>query len=464
VTQPRTPSLSLESQSSNQPKLTADISPLLPTARARHRGGLRPYAADRPLDTYEALFDRVRIKVQGSIEATSDDAVREFGRKIGARDPNDKGRLFGAGQWSGGRLTARVVKGTTLGKGRLVVLASGLDARIDIEASINPMRTLGHLLDRVRLDDFATLAPGDFFAVQPVPTARARSLDGNDNMVSDPTRLGGSFEEERLRANAAYLSVFEDKLRTLLIEALCPRDAGYEYRRDGDDVVADDGATIVRLDWSRLTVSQCEVCWERTKTNAVATVAGLASAVLAGARAASLRHDGLHQERTGGAVTLKVPLIPSGGVELAIYAKDEGRIRLEVRYKNDVPQSVRERVRRSAKGRLSAWFDAFRKDALPRVPWAEMHTIDTISLPLSTEHILDLVEAVDARVGGDQKRRRFILEALLSTGGVTATGPEGLAPAAVLNAIGKDGFIQYVRLIAKDGVIGRRYLLTRTTR
>lgn len=227
MTEPQAPPSRLSDQPSTSREIAGATPPVQPPARARHRSGLRPFAPDPPLEAREALFDRVRIKVQGSVIAASDDALRQFALQIGDTGRRGRSQLFGEGKWSGNRFTTPVVRGTTLASGSLTVLASGPGARIDIDLSVNPMRTLSHLLDRVRPDEFTSLTPTAFFAAQPEPTASERSLDGNDNMVSDFRRLGGTVDEARLRANAAFLSAYEGQLRALLIETLCPRSGGY---------------------------------------------------------------------------------------------------------------------------------------------------------------------------------------------------------------------------------------------
>lgn len=450
--------------------MTAD--PSLPPARARYRHGLRPFLPDPALDAEEALIDRLDIVLDGSLQATSPDALRYYAELLNS-SPAARGvarpRVFGRGRWQGNRFSLDVVKGTSVGSFGWFHLyqarGRGSGARIKLHLRLNPMRTLGHILDRFRSADLEALSPAEFFCLAEAPTASAKSLDRNDNMVTSFLRLGGTVDRERINGNSRYLRAYEQALRGLLLEELCPTEQEFTYSDDHGVLVARSPDYVLRLDWPSLAVTQCEVCWERAAPSPVATVAKLADAVLAAARqAAAQTHPILAQagvERIGGAVSINVPLTPKGDTVLSVYAKradEEPRIRLEVRYKDNIPQTVRDCLDERS-SRLLAWLDALRSNAVPRVPWAELHQLLAERPPLDVGSVIELVDAVTAATRGTDEQRRYIVEALLTTGGVTATGTDGLAPQSVLKALARGGHVEHIRLVGKDGIVGRRYAL-----
>src|SRR6185437_12475599 len=185
-------------------------------------------------------------------------------------------------------------------------------ARIVVNLTLNPTRTLSHLLERFGREDFTDLRPAEFFRLAPRVAAHALSLDGRDNMLSDFQEVGGTAFLGRVRHLNEFLREYEEALQRLLIAHLCPVEQAYEYASDGGDLVARNPLYEVRLQWGGLSLRQCEVLWERRTDHALAFVNQLAKQCFAGARDVRAhvydRADRPTLERNGGSVSLLLPL------------------------------------------------------------------------------------------------------------------------------------------------------------
>jgi hypothetical protein len=440
-----------------------------PPARERNRQGIRFFSADRRPEPREALFDKIVVRVRGSVRARNHEAIRNFAANVSSSPTaysDEAPRLFGVGSWKSRRWSAPVVSGSTISDGELQLHLhrdrQPPEAGLNLELWLNPIRTLEHLLARHDQADFASLSPAEFFRRDPEPTARNRTLDGRDNMISDFLSFGGSAQLTLERRIETYLETFERALKGRLLQELCPVEQGYDWRDDCGDLVADNDEVTVRLDWSGLNVSQCEVCWERVKPDALEAVHQLGEGILRSARTGEVQ---LHPELEGaavarelGAATVKLPLVPKGNVLLVLYAKARDRLRLEVRYLPELTQDVRDRLPPGPRS-LVRWLNAFSEDAARRLRWDALTRMLTFPQPSDREALLDLVEAVQHATQRIQGKRRRLLSDLLTFGAVTATGAEGHAPIRVLDRLASMGVVEHVRLVARDAEMGRRFAL-----
>lgn len=436
----------------------------LAPARERNRNGLRPFVSDLDPDPGEAMIDKLFITVKGSVRARDEQSMMAFANLIGTNPTASSAqnpRLFGAGHWGGRKFTAPCVKGTTVTGGDLTLLARGSEARLTLKLRLNPLRTLAHLVERHEFDEIEHLPPAAFFLPTPDPAAEQATLDRRDNMIAEFFRFGGTVHTANVQRVATYLAAYEAALQGLLLQHLCPVEQGFNYGFDHGDVVASNEDCTVRLDWQSLAVSQCEACWERYHPDALSVVHSLADRIMATARVAEVQSyldpAGASVGRELGALAVRLPLIPSGKVQLVIYAKSPDRVRIEVRF-FEMPQDVRERLA-DRDGRLSDWFDAVRSDAATRVPWTALQGLMTPSPPLSLDALVDLVEAVAEVASKAPSKRREIIHRLLADGGITATDRNGVAPARMLKRLADRGVVEHVRLVARDAEIGRRYRL-----
>lgn len=179
-------------------------------------------------------------------------------------------------------------------------------------------------------------------------------------MVSDFRAFAGSVHENFVQRVATFHRVFEHNLRTRLILEMCPPEQDYQYgRRDAQSPYsAWNEDAEMRLDWGGLTVSQAEVCWERHDPDALAKVHALADGVLSAARSPVIRTHprtvGQSVERDLGALSVRIPLTPTGHIVLVVYAKAADRLRVEVRYLKNLPDVVREHLPQAPR-KLTDW-------------------------------------------------------------------------------------------------------------
>ena len=436
--------------------MTGGVAP--PPARERNRHGIRAFS-ENPPSSAEALFDRVELRVSGSISVLHESALDRFAGRIGS---GDLPRLFGRAQRYRGSWVARIVSGSTISAGEISISRAMPDPKFTLRLAVNPVRTLGHLLDRYRFDEIERVPLGEFFAPTEAPSALTRTLDGQDNMVSDFLAFAGSVHANYVQRVATYLRLFEANLRMRLLLELCPEEDGYEYRQDQGVYAAWNDHAVLRLDWGGLTVSQAEACWERHDPHALSKVHDIADGVLNAARSALVRTHpttvGPSVERDLGALSVKVPLTPNGHIMLVVYAKALDRLRVEVRYQKNLPDLVRGQLPNGPR-KLTDWFDAIAAEAAPRVPWEELHRLLSQPENASVEALADLLDLIAAVTTSNKAKRRSILRQLLLHGAVTATNRDGDAPASMLERLAERGVLEHTRLLSHDAPHGRRYRL-----
>lgn len=434
----------------------------LPPARERNRCGIRAFT-ENPPSSAEALFDRVELRVRGTIEVMQEHAIDRFAARIGLGE--ELPPIFGPAQRYRGSWISKAASGSLFSGSEIAISRQPPSAEFVVRLSVNPLRTLAHLLDRFTFDEFESIPLAEFFAPTDDPTSALQTLDGRDNMVSDFRAFAGSVHEKFVQRVATFHRVFERNLRTRLILEMCPPEQGYEYgRRDAQSPYsAWNEDAEMRLDWGGLTVSQAEACWERHDPDALAKVHALADGVLSAARSPVVRTHprtvGPSVERDLGALSVRIPLTPTGHIVLVIYAKAADRLRIEVRYLKNLPDVVRELLPQAPRS-LTDWFDAIRSDAAPRVRWSELHGLlrppEDATIQLLSEllqHVADVTDKAKAK-------RRTILQALLLHGGLTATNRDGEAPFQILERLADRGVIEHLRFTRRDAKTGRRYRLT----
>ncbi|UVO49155.1 hypothetical protein M0208_00955 [Sphingomonas sp. SUN019] len=432
----------------------------LPPARERNRLGIRGFhnnPSSAP-SAREALLDRVEIRVRAVLDVPYDGMIEAFVDRIaGDGEPE---ALFGRVQRRGGRWTASVLSGTTISSGGFTLHHRAPEAWLDLVLVINPVRTLSHLLDRFDFDEISDLDAVTFFAANLAPTSAMRSLDGRDNMVTDYRAFAGTVHATYLQRVAKYLRTFEAALATRIVEALCPS-SRYEIDGRGGQFTAWNDKVQFRMDWSNLSVSQCEVCWERHDRDALQRVYNLAEGVLKAARTGTIRtHDlgeGCRVEREVGALSVKVPIV-SDRIAFGIYAKAVDRLRFEVRYRSGLPDEVRDRLPREGR-RLMHWFDAIRDAAAERVPWSALSGLMISPEGGELDALADLLDEVASATNLNRRVRRLILRQLLRHGAISATDAKGDAPSAILKRLVKRGVLEHIRLVTRDPPVGRRYRL-----
>lgn len=370
--------------------------------------------------------------------------------------------LFGAVHCRGRRWEAESVSGSTISDAKLTYWNRDTEGVLDLTLVVNPIRTLAHLLDWYEFDEFGDLSPAEFFTARPSPSAASQTLDGKDNMLPDFLAFGSSVHSTQLQRVATYLSMFEEALKGYVRDQLCPPGQGYETGEQDGAVWAWNDDFLLRLDWGDLTLSQCEVCWERHDERALEAVHRLADGILLAARSASVTTHPLgprtEVNRDLGALSVRAPLVPSK-INLVVYAKAASRLRFEVRYTKDLPDNVR-RLLPPAPRRLTDWFDVVRENAAGRVRWDELYEMLTPAPQPTLDALAELLAAVADATDKAKAKREGLLRELLLHGALTATNRDGAAPVQVVERLRKRGIVEHVRLTNKDAKIGRRYRLT----
>lgn len=429
----------------------------LPPARERNRQGIRSYSETAWFDASDALIDRAQLTVTGTLHAKSPEAIRQFAEAIGTGTAD---ALFGRARAdSSRRWVAKAKKSTTISHAELTAWEHPERSGFKMVLTINPIRTLSHLLDAHTFEEIAGLTPWEFFAKRTQPRAAQMTLDGQDNMVADFLAFGGTVHSTYVQRVATYLGLFERALVFRLLDELCPMDQGYGHRRTEDAWEAESDDLTVRLMWGQLNVSQCEVCWERNDPEALARAHALADDMLLSARSVEVPLFAIPGtvERKLGSPAVRIPL--PGEVAVVVYAKARDRLRFEVRYIKDLPDKVRGRLQRGSRS-LVQWFDAIREHAASRLPSEQLHQrLEPRDEP-TVEALTELVLAVtDVARGKQRSKRDHLLRELLRQGAVTATANDGEVPEGILRRLAARGFLEHVRLVKRDAIVGRRYRL-----
>ncbi|MGE8134860.1 hypothetical protein ACQKO5_14755 [Novosphingobium subterraneum] len=403
------------------------------------------------------MFDRVSLKVSGSISYADAASLAAYAEGIGS--PSS---LLGRPRMSGKRwqYAERSGDASTISRCRLALWYSeGLPAQFSLELTVNPTRTLAHLLDAHSYAELASLTPRAFFTAQPSPAAAEITLDGRDNMVADFRAFSGTMAQTRLQRVADFLTLFERNLLSLVLEEICPAALGFEETGAEAGPCRRSEALQVSLRWADLTVSQAEVCWEWYEPEAVSQAHALAEMAFLSARSTDISFFPLAGvARELGSPSVRIPL--SKGIDLAIYAKARERLRFEVRYKTKLGEKLRSRPRPRPHS-LASWFDLIREDAHLRVPWQRLDDALSVSHKPHTDLLADLLDGVAAAARTNAQVRRDLLLNLLRHGGVTSTGPKGAFPEAVMKRLAATGVVEHVRLVPRDASKGRRYSLAR---
>lgn len=434
----------------------------LPPARERNRQGIRAYGENTSGEATDALIDRAQFTVTGTLAAKSPDAVHRFAEAIGS---GEAVRLFGPVRPQGRRWTAKSNDTTTISHAELTIWDLPERGGFKLTVAVNPIRTLGHILDSYTFGDIEGLTPYEFFAKRPEPRAAAITLDGNDNMVADYLAFSGTLPATYVQRVATYLDLFERALVQRLLVELCPPDRGYTLRTDGDAWLAESDDLTVRLEWGALTVSQCEVCWERRDEQTLARVHALADDMLLSARSVEVpiftrpsRKRPISVERELGAIAVRIPL--PGDVTVVVYAKSRDRLRFEVRYSKNLPDMVRSKMQSSGRT-LVQWFNAIREHAASRLRWSDLHQRLQPQHVLTVDALTELTLAVaDAATGKRKPKRNAIIRELLLHGAITATSSDGEAPFGILDRLARRGVLEHVPLLSRDAKIGRRFRLS----
>lgn len=296
---------------------------------------------------------------------------------------------------------------------------------VQIDFTLNPTRTLRHLLARAAdPDDDCVRQDQDFISVlRALPVveffARAneysieRSLDGNDNWLP-PTR----YVRQRVGANfwGSFLPVFFEQVRALSLTLLSEYVVSPQSEGPLDTVALPGG--VIAVDWSEVKVPTIECYFERYHRDAVGAVRRGGWALLAADHSAEIATypDQASFTRDNDRFALGLPL--SDVYDLAIYAKRRDRIRFEVRRKKrgrylDLPRPI------TALMRLLGIVELERENLLSAVRWDDLGELLEGPDQAGLHDLRDMIDLIHSVVGDDAAELTLVLKALLTEGSVS---------------------------------------------
>ncbi|MDB5738589.1 MAG: hypothetical protein JWO65_2257, partial [Sphingomonas bacterium] len=291
---------------------------------------------------------------------------------------------------------------------------------------------------------------------------------GADNFLSDLSLARLRIADDIF---GTFLPIYVGKLQAWLIDVL-------GWLEFDPAVVGENGATRiitsnfeVRLDWYRATLFVTEVYFERHHDRAHEAIQRLARTALDGLNTVHVR---TYPPGTGEGFDPVEPRLPDQiarrGRELSvsgpltenrrytIYAKDAGRLRLELKYKG-LPGAKEHPVGVPPMATLLHRLEAARRSSLTDMRWANVGAMLEPVPPSGAERIVELVSAVAAATASHKSElSAAVLRELLTDGGIAEDGHE--IDRDLLDRLERRGVIEYrpARIRERRGT-PRRYLL-----
>lgn len=311
-----------------------------------------------------------------------------------------------------------------------------------IDVSLNPTRWVNYLSPGTDLEQLRVADASDLLRL-PHERRTHGSLDGNDNL------LGGADRLSKLRAFPALAGVYLDAIQRLFTERLVP---------DQFSTIA--GVTISRP--RLVSAGHAEIYQEFYAPHAISAVETLRDMCIA--LAADVEWRTYVGRQVDGALARNCPSITlhiTKDIDIAIYAKTMQRVRFEVRYRSDVSEHANHRNQRGQPSTLATLLQGLRPDAMAKLN----RLLRGLKMYANTSNerasIFDVVDAAYRATGMDARRARDLMDALGNLGGVTETGPTGIAPPSVVRALVQAGVLtrQALRHGNADRA-GRRFALT----
>ena len=424
-----------------------------------------PLIWDMPPTADEGMIDKAKVVIYGSVVFPDERQLRAWLDELTENPLIDDPNFLGHGNYLGPHAwKARIPDGRWTIGGDLTANISGCGARLTLTLNLNPSRTLIHLLFQYSRGEFPQLSGHQFFAAYPGAENINPSLDQRGNMV--PGRHLPRSNWGKARLYTRFLWEYENALQRLIHEAIIPCPIGQRYltfeRSDIafiDDGTGDSQTTARRgnfhIQWGRTALTECEVYWEYRVSRALLLMRRIADQALAAARDVRLRRYDTEREltvdRDAGSLIVTIPLDArrrdKRKTGLVIYAKDDSRIRIEVRYYTNLPDGISDEAG-DCIDRLSSLFMAARRDAVERrLPWAKLSHIMEEAPPISAAELIPFVDVIREETANCPDAFRSALEALLLTGGVSEIAEGGWASPALIRRLVRRGVLEHVQLI-----------------
>ncbi len=315
-------------------------------------------------------------------------------------------------------------------------------ATIALDLQANPTRTLRHLLARAPegepfRDWLDGLSAEEFFAksaeLQPLQTA-----DDNDNALvnlNQPRHLMGK------AFIGSLLDVFEDKLSDWAVSAAAIHDLAIRERRPSGLVRLVSSTDELTFDWSKISPRSIETYIERRHSSANALLERLKDDVQSSQYAASWRRYGINEigERFGNTVVIGTDLTRS--IQRKVYAKTMDRVRIETRYTKGVMNSLRLKHRELGPHPLATICNAARMDTINRLQWDVICDLCVEPRRATLAEAIDMISSIGREARAHRRPAGPVTFALISTGGVEATDPDGAIPLSLLEALEARGIV-----------------------
>lgn len=424
-----------------------------------------PLEWHRPPTADEALIDRLKIAIPVTARFPTEGLLQEWLAHLSDNLLDDvrltgNGNSLRPGVWK----IPIVERGWTVG-GDIVATVTGTAARLHFNLDLNPTRTLAHLLTQYQPHQFHALRGKDFFIANAALARGGPSLDQRDNMI--PARHIPRALRERENIGTAFLDTFEQGLQRLVLDTMMTFPGAPMVNYAGPAIISQEraiedtpsrrigGPQTLTVNWGGITLKQCEVYWERRVHRAVPWMRSFADQALSAARDVRLRRYDTTREhvvgRDAGSLTVSIPLDAQRGYgttqkEMVVYAKDDHRVRFEVRYYSNIPDAINNAAGRNV-WRLSSLLRAIRADALGRLPWDRLALTMREAEPLPSYELLPLADKVRAALEAHPGAFRAAMEALLLTGGISESPDGGWASASVLRRLVGEGVLEPIKLV-----------------
>lgn len=402
----------------------------LPPVRRRYRSALPPFTRDSIVDPDSGRHDRVKVVLHGHLRHSGPESIADYVRHVADglffRSPD---RRYGnvifqshpaAAEGAGWLLSAKVtLRGTDIATGRF--------CHVEIELDLNPTRFRAHRHETMNqiatMSAVAALTPNDAVRRE----IASQTLDRADNLIPDDHRLretcGGGWDR--------LLEIYWAQVRALLAYELDPDTMGVRELLP---------SVHLHVDWDAVTIRQSEVHWEYSHPSARVFVRQLETALEDVADRAF--HTRFSIGREGEARQVQWELCR--GVQAAIYAKAQGRVRFEVRYAGPPSRLTFPRpqaglglvpllmhIRDNARRRLEVVVRTLQNRIAPS---------EATGIARVVEIMADILEATR----GDRQMAARVLEALVVSGGIIE-GSQGVPP-DVITALRRQGLVARYRL------------------
>lgn len=425
-------------------------------ARQRSRYGVKALDLAAPPTRDDMMIDLLRLRVTGwvtgpSTSATPHDLFEGYRSALSSRRSEDlTGNPVSKGPSAYFRSTWRPDKRWLINELALEARAEADRVKTSLTISLNPTRILHHRLiglpDQMARDELLAMRPKVFFAAAAIEPSDI-ALGGADNAVPRPVeaqeKLGATFID-------AFLEIVEVQLRRLVLEAIAPASAGFVHLQEETRLVARSGDLTIVLDWADLVVLYAEANFERRHSSAVALMERLAHTVPQAHSETGLRRYG---ETELGGRQLGSPLIGfarTGNVQQTYYAKYKDRIRAETRYFKAVRNAVRA-TRCQTEHPLAELLGHVRNDAVRRANqrWATFCTMSAEPRRATLSETAGMMAMIAECAQAARVPFTPVFNALLTSGGIDETGPDGPAPRRLMDRLERAGLISQQNLNAR---------------